>query len=278
MGIFKSLCSAPAKIGLLMAVVTASASCSLKEDRDGCPCHLIIGLEQAVGNGNAGIFIFQDGDKALTDNVEPSEYPEGYYSDVRRAPATITVIQGLREGIVNEEELIIRDGYDADRLFLHNETLECGSETVRTSADLHKNWSTLEISLVTGDGTTMDNTDVGDIVSIDLSGVICGINLKTGKPIKGQFRCNARLSDSNFAVYSVNLPRQGSAGDSILISVKKGEKEVLSCDISEAISNAGFDWSKPDLDDIRLMLDYVSAEFCIEIAGWDSGTESDKVI
>lgn len=268
MKFFKSFCSAPAKTGLLIAIVTASASCSLKEDRDGCPCHLIIGLEQAVGNGNAGIFIFQDGDKTLADNVEPSEYPEGYCSDVRRAPATITVIQGLSEGIVNGEEFIIRDGNDADQMFLHNETLQCGSETVRTSADLHKNWSTLEICLITEE----------DSLDIDINGGICGIDLRTGKPIKGAFRCKARLLDSNFAVYSVNLPRQNNSEDEIYISVKKESREMYAGDISKAIAEAGFDWSKPDLDDIRLRLDYVSATFSIEIAGWDNGTDSDRVI
>ena len=257
-----------------MAIVTASASCSLKEDRDGCPCHLIIGLDNTVGNGNADIFIFQDGEEVLTDNVIPADYPEGYRYEAGRRPASVTVIQGQKENIINGGRLVIKNGNDADRLFLYNETLQCGSETVRAVADLHKNWTTLEISLAAEAG---EDSPAGN-VRIDISGGICGMDLRNGAPVRGDFQCIARLADSGFAVYAVNLPRQISSEDEILIAVSRNGKELFSCDISEAISRTGFDWSKPDLDDIRLRLDYISALFDVEIAEWETSPESDKVI
>ena len=274
MKILKHFRSASAKTGIFMAIVTASASCSLKENRDGCPCHLIIGLDNAVGNGNADIFIFQDGEEVLTDNVVPADYPEGYRHEAGRRPASVTVIQGLKENIINEGRLVIKNGNDADRLFLYNETLQCGSETVRAVADLHKNWTTLEISLAAEEG---EDSPAGN-VRIDISGGICGMDLRNGAPVRGDFQCIARLADSGFAVYAVNLPRQISSEDEILISVSRNGKELFSCDISEAISKTGFDWSKPDLDDIRLRLDYISALFDVEIAEWETSPESDKVI
>ena len=274
MKILKHFRSASAKTGIFMAIVTASASCSLKEDRDGCPCHLIIGLDNAVGNGNADIFIFQDGEEVLADNVVPAYYPEGYRHEAGRRPASVTVIQGLKENIINEGRLVIENGNDADRLFLYNETLQCGSETVRAVADLHKNWTTLEISLAAEAG---EDSPVGN-VRIDISGGICGMDLRNGAPVRGDFQCIARLADSGFAVYAVNLPRQISSEDEILISVSRNGKELFSCDISEAISKTGFDWSKPDLDDIRLGLDYISASVNVEIAEWETSPGSDKVI
>ena len=274
MKILKHFRSASAKTGIFMAIVTASASCSLKEDRDGCPCHLIIDLDNAVGNGNADIFIFQDGEEVLADNVVPADYPEGYRCEVRRRPASATVIQGLEESVLNGGRLVIRDGNDADRLFLYNETLQCGSETVRAAADLHKNWTTLEISLAAEAG---EDSPAGN-VRIDISGGICGMDLRNGAPVRGDFQCIARLADSGFAVYAVNLPRQISSEDEILIAVSRNGKELFSCDISEAISKTGFDWSKPDLDDIRLRLDYISALFDVEIAEWETSPGSDKVI
>ena len=274
MKILKHFRSASAKTGIFMAIVTVSASCSLKENRDGCPCHLIIGLDNAVGNGNADIFIFQDGEEVLTDNVVPADYPEGYRCEVRRRPASATVIQGLEESVLNGGRLVIRDGNDADRLFLYNETLQCGSETVRAAADLHKNWTTLEISLAAEAG---EDSPAGN-VRIDISGGICGMDLRNGAPVRGDFQCIARLADSGFAVYAVNLPRQISSEDEILIAVSRNGKELFSCDISEAISRTGFDWSKPDLDDIRLRLDYISALFDVEIAEWETSPGSDKVI
>ena len=274
MKILKHFRSASAKTGIFMAIVTASASCSLKEDRDGCPCHLIIDLDNAVGNGNADIFIFQDGEEVLADNVVPADYPEGYRCEVRRRPASATVIQGLKENIIHEGRLVIKNGNDADRLFLYNETLQCGSETVRAAADLHKNWTTLEISLAAEAG---EDSPAGN-VRIDISGGICGMDLRNGSPVRGDFQCIARLADSGFVVYAVNLPRQISSEDEILIAVSRNGKELFSCDISEAISRTGFDWSKPDLDDIRLRLDYISALFDVEIAEWETSPESDKVI
>ena len=274
MKILKHFRHASVKTGLFMAIVTASASCSLKEDRDGCPCHLIIDLDNAVGNGNADIFIFQDGEEVLADNVVPADYPEGYRCEVRRRPASATVIQGLEESVLNGGRLVIRDGNDADRLFLYNETLQCGSETVRAAADLHKNWTTLEISLAAEE----DEDSPAGNVRIDISGGICGMDLRNGAPVRGDFQCIARLADSGFAVYAVNLPRQISSEDEILISVSRNGKELFSCDISEAISKTGFDWSKPDLDDIRLGLDYISASVNVEIAEWETSPGSDKVI
>ena len=104
------------------------------------------------------------------------------------------------------------------------------------------------------------------------------MDLRNGSPVRGDFQCIARLADSGFAVYAVNLPRQISSEDEILIAVSRNGKELFSCDISEAISKTGFDWSKPDLDDIRLRLDYISALFDVEIAEWETSPESDKVI
>ncbi|MCI7635272.1 MAG: hypothetical protein MSS78_06400 [Bacteroidales bacterium] len=274
MKILKHFRHASVKTGLFMAIVTASASCSLKEDRDGCPCHLIIDLDNAVGNGNADIFIFQDGEEVLADNVVPADYPEGYRHEVRRRPASATVIQGLEESVLNGGRLVIRDGNDADRLFLYNETLQCGSETVRAAADLHKNWTTLEISLAAEE----DEDSPAGNVRIDISGGICGMDLRNGAPVRGDFQCIARLADSGFAVYAVNLPRQISSEDEILIAVSRNGKELFSCDISEAISRTGFDWNKPDLDDIRLRLDYISASVNVEISEWETSPESDKVI
>ena len=274
MKILKHFRHASVKTGLFMAIVTASASCSLKEDRDGCPCHLIIDLDNAVGNGNADIFIFQDGEEVLTDNVVPADYPEGYRHEAGRRPASVTVIQGLKENIINEGRLVIKNGNDADRLFLYNETLQCGSETVMAAADLHKNWTTLEISLAAEAG---EDSPAGN-VRINISGGICGMDLRNGAPVRGDFQCIARLADSGFAVYAVNLPRQISSEDEILIAVSRNGKELFTCDISEAISRTGFDWSKPDLDDIRLRLDYISALFDVEIAEWETSPESDKVI
>ena len=274
MKILKHFRSTSAKTGIFMAIVTASASCSLKENRDGCPCHLIIGLDNAVGNGNADIFIFQDGEEVLTDNVVPADYPEGYRHEAGRRPASVTVIQGLKENIIHEGRLVIKNGNDADRLFLYNETLQCGSETVRAVADLHKNWTTLEISLAAEE----DEDSPAGNVRIDISGGICGMDLRNGAPVRGDFQCIARLADSGFAVYAVNLPRQISSEDEILISVSRNGKELFSCDISEAISKTGFDWSKPDLDDIRLGLDYISASVNVEIAEWETSPGSDKVI
>lgn len=267
----KSCLSALAGIGSLMIFATASVSCSLKEDRNGCPCHLLIELKNAEGNENADIFVFQSDDENLNDRVVPSACQNLYVCDVRRKPATLTIIQGLREGIINDGRLMIKDGNDADRLFLHNETLLCGSETVRTTAELHKDWTTLEISLVTEEGAT-------DEITIDITGGICGIDLRSGKPLTGNFSCRARLVDSGFSVYSINLPRQKVSGDGILVNVRRGERELFSADISEAIDNSGFDWTKPDLDDIRLHLDYVSASYDIEVTEWDEEIESDRII
>ena len=115
-------------------------------------------------------------------------------------------------------------------------------------------------------------------VRIDISGGICGMDLRNGAPVRGDFQCIARLADSGFAVYAVNLPRQISSEDEILISVSRNGKELFSCDISEAISKTGFDWSKPDLDDIRLGLNYISASVNVEIAEWETSPGNDKVI
>lgn len=275
-----------AKAGFIMMIVWASASCSLKEDRDGCPCHLVIGLENADKKGNADIYIFQEGSETVAAHVVPTDFPEGYIAEVKRSSATVTVIEGLKEGIINDGKLRIRDGNDADRLFLFNETLQCQSETVRTSARLHKNWTTLEISLIPalGRNDTADSqedsgsNDSATDIGIDISGGICGIDLKSGEPLKGDFRCRARLSDSGFTVFSVNLPRQKNPEDEILVRVRRGKEVLFSADISAAIAKSGFDWTKPDLDDIRLCLDYVSASYSINVSNWDKGSESDRII
>lgn len=272
-------------ISALAASLLAAESCSLKEDRGICPCSLSVcfgnaamneevvlsihsGMSGRTGVENiAGLSGQSTRKEALsTEIVSPAEYPGGYVKDVPRTETTVSAIQGLRKNALSGCNVIIGEGADSDKLFQYSENVDCQCEKAAVNAKFRKNWASLEIS-------TAHYGEVSGRLEIIVSGDVDGFDMLTGRPHQGRFECQARLFDEDFGTYELNLPRQeiGKADLYIKITDLGEGKELLHCCLSSVLENAGYDWKKENLDDIRIDFDQIDCSFSVRISEWDDG-------
>ncbi|MDD6254173.1 MAG: hypothetical protein ACI3ZO_04885 [Candidatus Cryptobacteroides sp.] len=272
-------------ITAIAVLVFSAESCSLKEDRKACPCMLTVYFGNAsdsdgeailtVSPAQSGRDVLLSGGQGflIQESIFPSDYQYGYSEEVPRTHITVSAIQGLKNSTLSGNNVIIADGSDSDRLFIYSETIDCQCENASATARLHKGWASLEIS-------TGNYGELSGRLEITVSGNINGIDVLSGKPAEGKFECRARLFDEDFGTYELNLPRQISGKRDLFIKmtdISEG-KELLHCCLSDILENAGYDWDKENLDDIRLDFDQIDCSFTVRICDWESGTDGPVVI
>ena len=173
-----------------LTAVAIAASCSMKEDRALCPCHLAVDLEEASDDAGVKLFLFAGTELISSAEVGPEDIRKPYEEDVPRQEICIAGLQGLASNVIEGRNVIIRTGSQADRIHLHSDYADCTGDRAFVRAGFHKNWASLEICAVNygSDAGRMEFIVTGDASQVDLprksySGFIRGINLL--KAIKG---------------------------------------------------------------------------------------------
>ncbi len=251
-----------------LTAVAIAASCSMKEDRALCPCHLAVDLEEASDDAGVKLFLFAGTELISSAEVGPEDIRKPYEEDVPRQEICIAGLQGLASNVIEGRNVIIRTGSQADRIHLHSDYADCTGDRAFVRAGFHKNWASLEICAVNY------GSDAGRMEFI-VTGDVCGYSLTDRMPVHGDFRCAAELTDPEFQKYSVNLPRQESYGGELHLVIRNVEegRTVLTCGLSGLLNDSGYDWEKPDLDDILLTFDKAGLDISVTVKDWKEGED-----
>lgn len=257
----------PFHIILLCATVCC---CSVKEDRSGCPCRLTIGLDEA-SDGEV-ILSAHNGSFFSSTTVSARDWPFGFRMDVPVGLVTVTGIQGLKDNRMNDRNVIIDTGTDADRIFLYCNIIECYGEQAYDRARFHKNWTNLQILV----GGYEDDWEFSHTVT----GNVCGFSISDMTPLEGEFRCTAVKGDQDSPAYSLDLPRQTMPAEGLKLHIirRSDNAAAMIYDLSEILDGYGFDWNKKNLDDIRISIDYSDFSIGVTILDWEDGDETQITI
>lgn len=253
------------KISLVFLILPLILSCSIKENRTDCPCHLYFDLSSVSREhfSSVSFSLSESGQATRHYSLDLSEISvsEPFCLDV---PKSIFQLQfsAVENGATwlspgNEHIMTIPVGEQCPPLFTHFSQLDARGEEYVEKVDLHKNFCTLHITMV-GNDPSKDYP-----FSLRVQGEVNGYD-EVGRPQAGKFGVYAYPTREGKC--SVRVPRQRD--DSLELLLCEGDGVLADFAIGNFIQSRGYDWSARDLEDISLRIDCARLAIEVECLHW----------
>ena len=246
-----------------MAGMLFLSSCSIKEDRDGCPCWMTVEMPDRVG---------QDGSVVLRLRGNSDEDAINYeYQVTEEVKASVGALEyevprgAVGVSAVNPVRLTIPVGEQMDSLYGFFKMYHTRCESVLCDVDLHKEFCTVSFTLGE-DGYTSP-------YDIEVWGNVAGVSAWDLMPVQGDFRYAPVQKNG---VYQVRVPRQ--VDNSLELVMLEDSEIVDRLPLGEYIARSGYDWTAEDLADVNVALDLEMQQVMITVSGWDGVVVMDIVI
>lgn len=240
-------------LALLLAV-----SCSIKEDRVGCPCRLTVVLTEAGGVDGEdlvlGISGFPD------ERLSGARIPERVERTVEKGIHKVTAFCGDEGMILHSGVLSVPRGEACGRLMARSEEIECRSEGAVDTVRLRKQHIVLTFRL--------DPSSAGVRVRSQWN----GISVRDLSPAAGEYLAPAvRTGPGEFKAL---LLRQGDA--TAVADILDADRAVVqTLPVGTMLLSAGFDFEAEDLDDAIICLDKAPDGFSVSVEEWGEEEENE---
>ena len=284
-----------------MAGMLFLSSCSIKEDRDGCPCWMAVDLSKVAesrwkspevqsgidyhsvtkslksrqhlaesvvlrlrGNSDEDAINYE---YQVTEAVRADAGTLEY--EVPRGSVGVSAVAFSRRvtGRAGNDgdEIRIPVGEQMDSLYGFFKMYHTRCESVLCDVDLHKEFCTVSFTL--GDEGYSSPYD------IEVWGNVVGVSAWDLMPVKGDFRYAPVQKNG---VYQVRVPRQ--VDNSLELVMLEDSEIVDRLPLGEYIARSGYDWAAEDLADVHIALDMEKQQVMITVSDWDGVVVMDIVI
>jgi len=246
------------KILLAPLLALLFLSCSVKEDRWGCPCTLYLNSLNEIPEGDVLICASQGTDFVSQGLVSREDIVSGTASlTVPRGSCRVTMVAGISGmSSAGDGKLAITPGNPCDPIWAYSELADVEGEVYRHSGTLHKDHAVLTLSVP---GLLQGS-------SLLVTGTVDGYRNTDLMPLNGKFSCEPALSPT-VDEYRLCIPRQ--TDESLTLSVSEKNFDIREIEIGKMLSSIGYDWNAEDLLDIRLTVDLSKSKIDISIADWN---------
>lgn len=282
--------------------------CSVKEDRDLCPCTLVLEfpredaerLQDGVtvsmrGYSDDGFSLCDTllAGQAASDGSPDTISDKGSYSYVVPKGDIDLAVAYSADGLAGELNssgrwIEIDEGRPCPSIWTCCEKVSARADRVAVPVRLHKNFCRIDIQVRDVDGEEFP-------FKLRVRGNVNGYGLD-GKPARGAFLCDAERSetegsgtesdgdDSGTASestgsghgYAVTVPRQ--TDESMTLEIVTDDGVAKSFAIGNYIASSGYDWTSADLKDICLEIDYARTVISFTIDKWTHSEQFEVVI
>ena len=238
--------------GLLCCV-----SCSVKENRERCPCLLRLDLRDIDTSvvKSADLFLSCSGGYEVSESLDLTFCDGGYDILVPQGDVSVWLYSGLEGECVGSEGLRIPYGEDCPLVYMHSSVVAASGEQVSETVVMQKNYCLLTIYV---------KSEEMFPYSFRFSGGVNGYGVR-GEPSEGAFSYTVNPDSDNMCV--VCLPRQ--IDDSLILEISDESDILRIFTLGEYISAAGYDWSERNLRDVTVGIDFVASQFNIAVSEWD---------
>lgn len=284
--------------------------CSVKEDRDLCPCALVLEFPREDADRlHDGVTVCMRGhsddafslcDTLLAGRAASSGGPDtvsgkwSYSYVVPKGDINLAVAYSA-DGLAGELNssgrwIEIDEGRPCPSIWTCCEKVSARADRVTVPVRLHKNFCRIDIQVRDVDGAEFP-------FKLRVRGNVNGYGLD-GKPARGAFLCDAERSETESAGsgtesdgddsgtasestgyghgYAVTVPRQ--TDDSLILEIVTGDGVAKSFAIGNYIAASGYDWTSADLKDICLEIDYARTVVSFTIDKWTHSEQFEVVI
>ena len=282
------------------------SSCSIKEDRDGCPCWMMVEMPGQAGHdgekvGQDGRFPVgtgDDGTVVLRLRGNSDEDAVDYEYQVTEA---VKVNVGALEyevprgsvgvsAVAFGNEIPGRAGYDGLKAGYDGRSAGYNGDEIRVPVgeqmdslygffkmyhtrcesvlcDVELHKEFCTVSFTLGDDGYISPYD------LEVWGNVAGVSAWDLMPLEGDFRF---APSPEGGVYRVRVPRQLDA--SLELVMLEDSEIVDRLPLGEYIARSGYDWTAEDLADVNVALDLEMQQVMITVSGWDGVVVMDIVI
>lgn len=280
--------------------------CSVKEDRDLCPCTLVLEFPgEDAERLYDGVTVCMRGysddgfslcDTLLAEKPASEGAPDGVsYSYVVPKGDVDLAVAYSADGLAGELNssgrwIEIDEGRPCPSIWTCCEKVSAMADRVTVPVRLHKNFCRIDIQVRDVDGEDFP-------FKLRVRGNVNGYGLD-GKPARGVFLCDAESAEteslgsgiesdgagsgtaSENTGYghgcAVTVPRQ--TDDSLILEIVTGDGVAKSFAIGNYIASSGYDWTSADLKDICLEIDYARTVILFTIDKWTHSEQFEVVI
>lgn len=266
--------------------------CSVKEDRDLCPCTLVLEfpredaerLQDEVtvcmrGYSDDGFSLCDTllaGQAASDGSLDTISDKWSYSYVVPKGDIDLAVAYSA-DGLAGELNssgrwIEIDEGRPCPSIWTCCEKVSARADRVTVPVRLHKNFCRIDIQVRDVDGEEFP-------FKLRVRGNVNGYGLD-GRPARGAFLCDAERSETESAGsghgYAVTVPRQ--TNDSLILEIVTDDGVAKSFAIGNYIASSGYDWASADLKDICLEIDYARTVISFTIDKWTHSEQFEVVI
>lgn len=286
------------------------SSCSIKEDRDWCPCWMTVNLSDVAesrwkspevqsniehrdvtkllksrSNVAENILLRLRGNSdedainyeyQVTEEVKVSSGALEY--EVPRGAVGVSAVALGREipgqAGYDGDEIRIPVGEQMDSLYGFFKMYQTRCESVLCDVDLHKEFCTVSF--------TLGEEGYSSPYDIEVWGNVAGVSAWDLMPVKGEFRYAPVQKNG---VHQVRVPRQvDNSLELVMLEMPDqvghdGERVVVDrLPLGEYIARSGYEWTAEDLADVNVALDLEMQQVMITVSGWDGVVVMDIVI
>lgn len=236
--------------------VLVSLSCSVKEDREVCPCRLVIDMSEVDTSvvKQAELVVGASGSFLTRDTLIAADFSDGYVVSVPRDDVSVGVYFGADDCVDDTGRLGIDYGSECPQVYMHSSHVRAEGEMMVERVQMVKNHCIMTIQV--------EAREVFPF-RLDAKGNIDGYE-PGGKPSEGEFLYAMNADDDG--VCRLTLPRQ--ADESLVLEVHDDTGTLKTFALGEYVAASGYDWQEENLRDITVSLDYSLTRVAISVAGW----------
>lgn len=246
-----------------VCVAVLLQSCTIKEDRGPCPCHLSVDISSCSDHTERIMLsAWRYGPENLfTDKIKLRDYQGIYTRKVDKGSLYVCAFSGYESMVIKNGIAVIPQGEDCPEVMaFKGGMLDASGDSAEEKITLHKQYS--RIRFLTDELTE----SMGDLI-FRVTGNVNGFDLSTLTPVKGSFSAFA-LEDQD-GIRSLRVPRQND--DNLTLEIYRDGVLYATVGIGEKIRESGYSWEDGDLRDIYLTISlFSSSGLSVDINGWDA--------
>lgn len=248
-----------------VAILPFIVCCSVKEDRDGCPCWLQIDLSTCSHYAESvSLKGWTDSGSVFGVQVVKEDFAPDHEEEVPRAMIHYSASSGLDSNMHSGLSVVIPEGSQSDRIYAYRADVPAFGETAYDKVSLHKQYAAVAVRI----------DDNHNDYSVAVRSLWNGLRLDDLSPVAGRFIFVPEKTEDR--VWYFRLPRQGD--DTLVMDITGPDGYTYPLDLGGLIRETGYDWNAVDLDDIMLGVDYVTGDISIEVIPWQEGLIYDEII
>lgn len=266
----------------VISAVLLISSCTVLEERSGCPCYLTMDftkIDKGIREWQFWLFT-PEGEIMFKDTIYRRSYSSPYTVQVPRDRQMQCLLWGnarsatlLDETMSPATSILKKEGVLADSLYFFSDIVDTWKEDGWVSVEPRKEFATVDVYML---GWAGIEYVVELIIECDTKGFYVDGDFYPGKVYTQMQFDNI---DNNYSHFSGRILRQPDT-ENIKLSMLLKKKEIdgtignvivdKDIPIGKYLEENGYDMHNPVLEDIRMDIDYSNNDFRIKAEDWEA--------